>query len=355
MSHPLGPLAHLILDAQSWQTQRGTYAGIWHPGAAATIDEALVQHTLPLDTILIRHLQRVGALPRVRVTRHLVALLPTKDIADSEPSEAANEDNPESAADDEPLPTGIPIWHHGTFEQASITPVAHAIHLLRYLDDYHELTLAAQRRRALRALPDTADDAARQVTLHAVAQAFLESPVRWRDVVTTATYLQAVGEVERALHRRLKLPGRTLEQLQEKLAVGLDDLVLTDAEPVARQIRHDLAARQAQLDQALVTLVYQEQQYLQLLGIQHGRAVRRHLARGLHLVISDQQHRRRNRIVDAWQESSRPDQFIVPMYYVAPTVPPAYAARKVRPSLRLRDANDVAAYLTQYARVTDDE
>jgi hypothetical protein len=41
---------------------------------------------------------------------------------------------------------GVPIWNHGSLEQAKLAPVRHAVHLVRYLDDYHEPTLAALRR-----------------------------------------------------------------------------------------------------------------------------------------------------------------------------------------------------------------
>src|SRR4029453_19544787 len=58
--------------------------------------------------------------------------------------------------------------------------------------------------------------------------------------------------------------------------------------------------RLERLESARVVLMYEEQQYLQLTGIREGRSVRRHLPRGLHLVFSDQQHRREDRTAGLW-------------------------------------------------------
>src|SRR4029453_19479749 len=58
--------------------------------------------------------------------------------------------------------------------------------------------------------------------------------------------------------------------------------------------------RLERLESARVVLMYEEQQYLQLTGVREGRSVRRHLPRGLHLVFSDQQHRREDRTAGLW-------------------------------------------------------
>ena len=49
---------------------------------------------------------------------------------------------------------GVPIWNHGMLEQATLTPVRHAVHLVRYLNDYNVPTVAALRWQRLRKLRD---------------------------------------------------------------------------------------------------------------------------------------------------------------------------------------------------------
>jgi hypothetical protein len=69
--------------------------------------------------------------------------------------------------------------------------VRHAVHLVRYLDDYHEPTVAAQKWQRLRKLVD-AQGEERLKACQAAAESFLEQPTRWRDVVETAVHLSAV-------------------------------------------------------------------------------------------------------------------------------------------------------------------
>jgi hypothetical protein len=90
--------------------------------------------------------------------------------------------------------------------------------------------------------------------------------------------------------------------------------------------------------------MYEEQQYLQLTGIREGRSVRRHLPRGLHLVFSDQQHRREDRTAGLWLEHSDEAHAAGP-YHFADELPLAYAARKQRDYFRLPDADAVRLYI----------
>lgn len=74
--------------------------------------------------------------------------------------------------------------------------------------------------------------------------------------------------------------------------------------------------------------------------------MRRHLPRGLHLVFSDQQHRREDRTAGLWLEQSG-EAHQAGSYYFADAVPPAYAAaRKRRNFFRLPDADAVRRYVT---------
>jgi hypothetical protein len=92
------------------------------------------------------------------------------------------------------------------------------------------------------------------------------------------------------------------------------------------------------------TRAYEEQQYLQLTGIREGRSVRRHLPRGLHLIFSDQQHRREDRTAGLWLEHSDEAHAAGP-YHFTDELPPAYAARKQRDYFRLPDADAVRRYV----------
>jgi hypothetical protein len=158
---------------------------------------------------------------------------------------------------------------------------------VRHLGDYHEPTLAALRRQRLRKLVD-AQVEERVNACQAAAETFLEQPTRWRDVVETAVHLSAVRECELHLGQRLTGPGRTKEQLFAKLETGLAALAMGGAAAAADQLYTQFRTRLERLEKALVVLMYEEQQYLQLTGIRDGRSVRRHLPRGLHLIFSDQ-------------------------------------------------------------------
>jgi hypothetical protein len=238
---------------------------------------------------------------------------------------------------------GVPIWNHGVLEQAKLTPVRHAVHLLRHLDDYHEPTVAAQKRQCLRKLVD-AQGEERLAACQAAAATFLEQPTRWRDVVETAVHLSAVRECELHLGQRLKGPGRTKEQLLVKLETGLAALAMGGAAAVADQLYTQFRTRLERLKTAKVVLMYEEQQYLQLTGVREGRSVRRHLPRGLHLIFSDQQHRREDRTAGLWLERSD-EAHRAGSYHFANEVPPAYAARKQRSYFRLVDADAVRKYV----------
>ena len=108
--------------------------------------------------------------------------------------------------------------------------------------------------------------------------------------------------------------------------------------------RCQLPTRLERLESARVVLMYEEQQYLQLTGIREGRSVRRHLPRGLHLVFSDQQHRREDRTAGLWLEQSDEAHAAGP-YHFADELPPSYAARKQRDYFRLPDADAVRRYV----------
>jgi hypothetical protein len=258
---------------------------------------------------------------------------------------AANTTDQEDTEDEDELAAaaGIPVWNHGLLEQAKLTPVRHAVHLVRHLDDYHEPTVAALRRQRLRKLVDAQGDE-RVQACQAAAETFLEQPTRWRDVVETAVHLAAVRACELRLGQKLKEPGRTKEQLFAKLETGLAALAMGGAAAAADQLYTQFRTRLERLESARVVLMYEEQQYLQLTGIREGRSVRRHLPRGLHLVFSDQQHRREDRTAGLWLEHSDEAHAAGP-YHFADAIPPPYAARKQRSYFRLPDAGAVRRYV----------
>jgi hypothetical protein len=362
-SHPLGPLAGLAALAQEWRTRDGslgtTWAGLWHPTAQSEILAAVAQHAQRVDDVILKRLARLGALPGVRDYSLLWALLPIEPVPapssetnvvlstqqDEAPSslDVSTTDQQDTEDEDEAAAVvGVPIWNHGVLEQAKLTPVRHAVHLVRHLDDYHEPTVAALRRQRLRKLVDAAPEE-RLHACQAAAETFLEQPTRWRDVVETAVHLAAVRACERHLGKRLKGPGRTKEQLFAKLETGLAALAIGGAAVAADQVSTQFRMRLEHLESANVVLMYEEQQYLQLTGVRAGRSVRRHLPRGLHLVFSDQQHRREDRIAGLWLEQSDEERRAGP-YHFANQVPPAYAARKQRDYFRLPDADAVRQY-----------
>jgi len=260
------------------------------------------------------------------------------DLAASTTDQADTEDEDELAA-----VASVPVWNHGVLEQAKLTPVRHAVHLVRHLEDYHEPTVAALRRQRLRKLVDAQVDERLQAC-QAAAEAFLEQPTRWRDVVETAVHLAAVRACERHLDQRLKGPGRTKEQLFVKLETGLAALALGGAAAVADQLYTQFRTRLERLEKALVVLMYEEQRYLQLTGIRDGRSVRRHLPRDLHLVFSGQHHRREDRTAGLWLEYSDEAHRAGP-YHFADKISPAYTARKQRGYFCLPDADAVRQYI----------
>jgi hypothetical protein len=364
-SHPLGPLARLASLAQEWRTRGSslgtTWAGLWHPSQQCSILTAVAQHAQRMDDVTLKRLARLGALPVVRDYSLLWALLlpepvstPEQEVcvdsttqknAEASSNLDASTTDQEDTADKDELAAmaSVPIWNHGVLEQAKLTPVRHAVHLVRHLDDYHEPTLAALRRQRLRKLVD-AQGEERVQACQAAAEAFLEQPTCWRDVVETAVHLSAVRECELHLGQRLKGPGRTKEQLFAKLETGLAALAMGGAAVAADQLYAQFQTRLERLESAKVVLMYEEQQYLQLMGIRDGRSVRRHLPRGLHLIFSDQQHRREDRTAGLWLEHSDEERRAGP-YHFANEVPPAYAARKQRGYFRLVDADAVRQYV----------
>ena len=190
-------------------------------------------------------------------------------------------------------------------------------------------------------------DAESEVRLNAcqaAAEAFLEQPTCWRDVVETAVHLSAVRQCELHLGQRIKEPGRTKEQLFARLETGLAALAMGGAAAAAGQLYAQFRTRLERLESASVVLMYDEQQYLQLSGIHEGRSVRRHLPRGLHLVFSDQQHRREDRTAGLWLEHSD-EAHTAGSYHFADAIPPAYAARKQRDYFRLSNADAVCQYV----------
>jgi hypothetical protein len=360
--HPLGPLAGLAALAQEWRTRDSglgtTWAGLWHPTQQSEILAAVAQHAQRMDAVTLTRLARRGALPGVRDYSLLWALLPTEPVPapeqrscvdntteEAKPSSSldASTTDQEDTEDEAAAAVGVPIWNHGVLEQAKLTSVRHAVHLARHLDDYHEPTLTALRRQRLRKLVD-AQPEERLKACQETAETFLEQPTRWRDVVETAVHLAAVRECELRLGQRLKGPGRTTEQLFVKLETGLAALAMGSAAAAADQLYTQYQARLERLEKALVVLMYEEQQYLQLMGIRDGRSVRRHLPRGLHLVFSDQHHRREDRTAGLWLEHSD-EAHRAGSYHFAEEVPPAYAARKQRGYFRLPDADAVRRYI----------
>ena len=358
-SHPLGPLAGLAALTQEWRTRGGglgtTWAGLWHPTQQSEILTAVAEHTQRVDDIILKRLARRGALPGVRDYSLLWALLNTKLVPvikescvdntkeNSTQTSSNLTTNTIASEDDDELAAalGVPIWNHGLLEQAKLTPVRHAVHLVRHLDDYHEPTVAAMRRHRLRKLVDASPEERLQAC-QAAAETFLEQPTQWRDVVETAVYLSAVRACELQLGQRIKGPGRTKEQLVAKLEVGLAALAM-DGAAIAAQIATQYQTRLEHLKSAKVVLMYDEHEYLQLTGIREGRSLRRHLPRGLHLVFSDQQHRREDRTAGLWLDQSDEAHAAEP-YHFADEQPPAYAARKQRGTFRLPDADAVRRY-----------
>jgi hypothetical protein len=279
--------------------------------------DGIAEHCVLADDALRRQWQRQDKLAGWRDYDRLIAVLPV------ETDEFAPD---ESDGDEGDAVMGIPIWDEGVLAQASLSTVRQAVHLCRYLDDYHEPTIAALRRSYLRRA-NTDDPAARMVACAAAAEAFLENPVTWRMVVVQNSARVAVRAVEAVLGQRIPGSGRTLDQLHAKIVDGCRQLRLADHQAVATTILQGCMERARTIDAAQVMLFYEEHAYLHLTGIQDNRSIRRHLARGLHLAFSDQEHRRADRSAHHWIATSQAaDQ--AGAFHWAPAIPPAYAAAR---------------------------
>lgn len=336
---PLGPLAGIAGSAQEWRSRSGgiglTLAGLWHVDQRAAILHEVQQHTLAATEELRQRWARRGVLPGIRQYATLLALLPLADelVGETEP-------------DDNDGRQYLPVWEHGVFAQAAIGEARHAIHIVRYLDDYHEPTIASLRRRFLQKFADTDLDeaAARAAANQAAAESFLREPMRWRDVAIMAAYRAAIYEIQQAAGRRLRGPQRTVDQLRDKVQTGIGLLLHAGAVAEATRISSQLSARLETLAAARVCLLYDEHTYLQVTGIQAGRSTRRHLARGLHLIFCDYSHRRDDRIAHLWLDTS-PEEQQAGAFHWSAEIPAAYAARKERAPLRVSDDAAVWRYL----------
>jgi len=166
--------------------------------------------------------------------------------------------------------------------------------------------------------------------------------VQWRDVVAVAVHLATIRAIKEVLGQRIPGRGRSQEQLATKITEGL--ALLSQSSPgVMAHLAHETRARQDSLTKATVVLLYEEQEYIQLTGVRSGHSVRRHLPRGLHLVFSDQSHRRADRTADLWLQTSTPER-TVGNYYWDKQTPPAFAARKQTDSLRLRGCLNIPSF-----------
>jgi hypothetical protein len=341
---PLAPLAAVAVEWRSRSTAGGmTWAGLYTIDRHADVIALVRQHTCALDQAAIRQLATAGHLPGVRSFAHLIAILvpPTTAPAAGEPVDSSCVDS--TTEDHAEPPAGIPIFDHGELAQARISEVRQAVHLMRYLDDYHEPTLAALKRRLVRRVQGD-DPEALALAAEQAAEQFLEHPIYWRGVVELAVYHATVRAIEGVLGARLSGPGRTPAELQTKIGAGIAALALAGAHEQLHQIAAAHDARYTRLQAARVVLLYDEHAYLHLLGVVDGRSMRRHLPRGLHLIFSDQQHRRADRTAHLWLAASAPhDQ--AGAYYFASQIPPAYAAKKPRPAFRLSDAAAVRRYV----------
>ena len=207
--------AELATRADAWRTRdqglHATWAGLWQPALHDDIIAFVAHHTVAATDSSKQEMRRLAALPSVRDYVPLIALLPFEQEQDEScVINTTLEEAPNQEAD-KPI-QGIPIWNHGAFERATLTPVRHAIHLTRYLDDEHEPTLATVRRQQLRALAQGsrrrgATPAHR--ALQVAAAGFLERPVRWREIVELGVLLATMKAIEAVLHDRLRGPGRT--------------------------------------------------------------------------------------------------------------------------------------------------
>lgn len=333
------PLAQLAVMSYEWKTRYvrlsgTTWAGLWHTANRAEVQELIVQHTQVLDSTIARQLLHAGRLPGVRDITHLIALL-----VDHEEGRNTNTTTNQTTNSEE-HPVGIPIFHHGVLDQAKLSDVRHATHLVRHLDDFHEPTIAAIRRRLLR---NVADVEQRSIASAQAVDIFLKQPTRWRDVVEMAICMRTIRAIEDACGRT-RLPGRrrSLANLAEMVAKGIELLRAVDMK-MADQISRTYEDRRANLAAARVVLMYEEHQYLQLTGVMEGRSIRRHLPKGLHLIFSDQIHRRNHRAAGLWLAASDNEHQVGPYYY-APAIPLTYAAKQKRRVFRLPDEATLRRY-----------
>ena len=192
---------------------------------------------------------------------------------------------------------------------------------MRYLDDFHEPTLAALRRRLIRRSADPDDPEQRRRAGRQAADLFLAAPVRWRDEVLITLYRETIRELEAVFQRRLPGLRRTQEDVIDLIETTIAGLVVSGSHTIAHAIRTQLDMRVTRLAASRVVLLYQEHHYLQLTGVADGTSVRRHLPRGLHLIFSDQQHRREDRIAGLWLATSDA-MSQAGVYHYAPDVPP---------------------------------
>ena len=348
--HPLGPLATLAASAYEWRTRETaggtTWAGLWYTRSREDISRLIAEYTRPLDTAIARQLSRAGHLPGVREFSHLIAFLTLSEQTGCVDSTTGSES---ASQEEEEPPPGIPIFDHGELEQARLSEVRHAIHLVRHLDDFHEPTVATMRRRLLRQVTDADDPEQYRAAGAKAADVFLEEPTYWRDAVETAVYLSTIRALETLLGGKLTKPERTSAELAEKVSAGMAALALAGAYSQAQSIASALDARLTRLRSSRVVLMYEEHRYLQLMGITGGKSVRRHLPRGLHLVYSDQLHRREDRTAGLWLATSDEYDQAGP-YHFAPVIPSAYASRKRRDYFRLPDEDAVRRYAQSETR-----
>lgn len=344
--HELGELAPLAALSYEWRTRAvrlggTTWAGLWYLSHRAEVHELIARCTFRVDAALARQLIRAGRLPGVRDVTNLTALLLEEDQSCDTSTTKGSGD-----IDIEDLPAGIPIFDHGIFDQASLSQVRHATHLTRYLDDYHEPTVAALRRRLLRKAVDPDDVEQRQTASVQAVEIFLNRPTYWRDVVAAAILIRTIREIEDVLQGRLSGPRRTNDELTAMVIRGLETLRVAEMYTIAGQISQTLEVRRRRLEAANVVLMYEEHQYLQLTGIVKGQSVHRHLPRGFHLIFSDQLHRRNDRTAGLWLDTSDDEHQAGPYYY-AQKIPPAYATRQRRAAFRLRNEHDLRRYMVR--------
>lgn len=331
-------------DASQWLIRSAkhsdtTWAGLWPTSYRNEALELIAHYVQRLDGATVQRLHRSGRLPGLRDIKHLIGVV-IDEGNDVDINTLLDQ------SDDSHKPIGIPIFDHGVLDQAHLSEVRQATHVVRVLDDYHEPTLAKIRRRLLRELDNPDDTTLRQAVGAQAIEIFLKTPVRWRDVVETALLKRMLKAIETELGDRIRGPRRTNTELCNLITVGLTMLFEFEGEmaAAAKEIQRNLQIRQERLAASRHVLMYEEHDYLQLSGVIAGRSVRRHLPRGLHVVFSDQIHRRSHRIAGLWLDASDDEHSARPYYY-APNIPPAYASRQKPEVLRLPDEDALRRYI----------